>query len=64
MRMISMFKKIKRYVNRVNTLESRGWYRNLAGGMTDSHCMGVLTLKDIYTMSEKEFSRILSPYSP
>lgn len=61
--MISMFKKIKRYVNRINTLKSRGWYQNLAGGMTDSHCMGVLTLKDIYTMSEERFSRILSPYT-
>lgn len=60
--MCQIFKKIKRYVERKKALENRGWYRNLAGGMTDSHCMGVLTLKDIFKMSEERFSRILSPY--
>ena len=52
-------KKIIRYFNRVMQLIEYGWYINMSGGFTESHCIGFLTNKDIFNMTNEEFERVL-----
>ena len=46
------------YIKRVKYLSSKGWYLNMAGGMTDSHCMRIISKKNLVQMSEDEFISI------
>lgn len=46
------------YRQRVKQLTERGWYVNLAGGVTDRHCMRIISKKDLIQMTEEEFARI------
>lgn len=48
-----------RYCKRVKQLKDKGWYLNMAGGMTDSHCMRIIDKKDLEHMSEQEFAKIV-----
>lgn len=47
------------YRKRVNLLIDRGWYRNLAGGFTEKHCMSFINKKDLYNIPEDEFRKII-----
>ena len=47
------------YRKRVKQLSNKGWYLNMAGGMTDSHCMRIISRKDLAQMSEQEFAKIV-----
>ena len=47
------------YRERVKQLSNKGWYLNMAGGMTDSHCMRIIDKKDLRHMSEREFTKIV-----
>lgn len=46
------------YYQRVKQLTERGWYKNLAGGVTDRHCMRIISKKELIHMSEEEFQSI------
>ena len=48
-----------RYCKRAKQLINNGWYLNMAGGMTDNHCMRIIDKKDLAYMSEQEFATIV-----
>lgn len=52
---IKNLKDLLIYSKRVMFLKSKGWYRNITGGMTDSHCMRVISKERLVKMSEDEF---------
>lgn len=53
-----MIKKILSFYTKIKYLKSYGWYRNLHGGFTHSHCMMTCTLKEIWNMSIDEIREI------
>lgn len=55
-----MFKKILDMYIKIRYLKSCGWYKNLNGGYTESHCMSYLSLKEIWNMSIEEIRRNLN----
>ena len=46
------------YQQRVKQLAERGWYKNLAGGVTDRRCMRIISKQDLIQMTEEEFQSI------
>ena len=46
------------YHQRVKQLTERGWYKNLAGGVTDRRCMRIISKKELIHMPEEEFRSI------
>ena len=50
--------KCIRYFKRVKQLLELGWYRNMSGGFTEGHCMGFISKKELFNMTEEEFTRI------
>ena len=51
-------RKYIRYFKRVKQLLELGWYRNMSGGFTEGHCMGFISKKELFDMTEEEFTRI------
>ena len=52
---IEMFAKtVARYHQRRKGLLARGWYRNLAGGITDPHCMASLSKKELWELARED----------
>ena len=51
-------KKLIRYFKRVGHLLELGWYRNMSGGFTEGHCMGFLSRKELFNMTDEEFEMI------
>lgn len=46
------------YLRRVKRLTERGWYVNMAGGVTDRRCMRIISKRELACMSEEEFMAI------
>lgn len=55
---INLIKKHIVYFKRVGQLINLGWYRNMAGGFTDSHCIAAITNKDLFNMTDEKFEKI------
>lgn len=51
-------KKCFRYFKRIWQLKECGWCKNIYGGFTQGHCMGCLTKKQIFDMTDEEFEII------
>lgn len=52
-----------RYFRRVRLLKERGWYKNLRGGYTQSHCMNTISRRDLVFASNKKFMECLGQYT-
>ena len=53
-------RKYIKYYKRIKKLQSLGWYKNMAGGFTESHCMYVISKRELLKMSDKDFLKMIS----
>lgn len=51
------------YPHRLILMFKAGWYKNMRGSYTDSHCMRIIDRKYLFLMSDDEFNSILYPNS-
>lgn len=51
--------KFVRYIKRVKKLKKYGWYKSMSGKYVEGHLTRIVTPKELYQMSDKEFDRLL-----
>ena len=56
MKLINFIRKYFIFIKRIKELTSNGyWYINMAGGLTDSHCMRIISRKELFNMTNEEY---------